>query len=74
MGGRIPSVSATALTGTFINGSLADTEKQKILAVLEKNAGNRSKAALELGISRRTLHRKLKEWGIVKGENDDLPQ
>lgn len=43
-------------------GSLAETEKRKIMAVLEKNGGNRTKAAIELGISRRTLHRKLKEW------------
>ena len=73
-GARIPSVTTTALTDTFVNGSLADAEKQKILAVLEKNGGNRSKAAIELGISRRTLHRRLNEWGITKGEADDLPQ
>lgn len=47
---------------TLINGSLADTERQKIMAVLEKNGGNRSHAAIELGISRRTLHRKLNEY------------
>ena len=52
--------------------SLAETEKRQILAVLEKAGGNRSKAALELGINRRTLHRKLKAWGIEPrrgGEN-----
>lgn len=43
-------------------GSLAETEKRQIMDVLRKNRGNRTKAALELGISRRTLHRKLKEW------------
>ena len=45
--------------------SLAEIEKRQILAVLEKNGGNRSKAALELGINRRTLHRKLKAWGAT---------
>ena len=45
------------------SGSLADAEKQKILAVLRKNKGNRTRAAVELGISRRTLHRKLKDYG-----------
>ncbi len=43
-------------------GSLADTERRKIMAVLEKNSGNRTRAADELGISRRTLHRKLREY------------
>ncbi len=52
-GGRAPLLLA---------GSLADTERRKILAVLEKNGGNRSRAAVELGISRRTLHRKLNEY------------
>jgi DNA-binding NtrC family response regulator len=43
-------------------GSLADTERRKIMAVLEKNDGNRTRAAVELGISRRTLHRKLRDY------------
>jgi len=43
-------------------GSLADTEREKILAVLRKQKGNRTRAAIELGISRRTLHRKLNEY------------
>lgn len=44
--------------------SLADTEKMKILSVLESCKGNKSKAADILGISRRTLHRKLNAWKI----------
>ncbi len=44
--------------------SLADTEKEQILAAIEACRGNKSKAALQLGISRRTLHRRLHEWGI----------
>ncbi len=42
--------------------SLAEMEKRKILGVLDAANGNKSKAALALGISRRTLHRKLNEW------------
>ena len=42
--------------------SLAEMEKRKILAALDAAGGNRSKAAIALGISRRTLHRKLNEW------------
>jgi transcriptional regulator of acetoin/glycerol metabolism len=48
----------------FDQGSLADVERNKILAVLAKNRGHRSLAADELGISRRTLYRKLKEYGV----------
>jgi len=44
--------------------SLAEREKEQILATLEKFKGNKSKAAEALGISRRTIHRKLGEWGI----------
>ncbi|MDD2600582.1 MAG: sigma-54 dependent transcriptional regulator [Kiritimatiellae bacterium] len=49
---------ALALT----SGSLADVEEQKIMAVLSNNKGNKTRAAQELGISRRTLHRKLREY------------
>ncbi|MBQ0031688.1 MAG: sigma-54-dependent Fis family transcriptional regulator [bacterium] len=45
--------------------SLASSEKDLILSVLAKCGNNKSKAADELGISRRTIHRKLKEWGIA---------
>ena len=44
--------------------SLAETEKETVLAALAACRNNKSKAALQLGISRRTLHRKLNEWGI----------
>jgi len=35
-----------------------------ILKTLKKNKGNRRNAAQELGISERTLYRKIKEYGI----------
>ena len=44
--------------------TLEETEKAKILSVLESSGGNKTKAAETLGISRRTLHRKLNEWGM----------
>ena len=44
--------------------SLASSEREQILAALERCGGNKSKAADELGISRRTIHRKLKEWAL----------
>ena len=62
--------SAGNALASLTEGSLADVERQKILAVLEKQGGNRTRAALELGISRRTLHRKLLEYNLEQGEAD----
>ncbi len=50
------------VNGLLAEGSLAEAERQKIMAVLSKQGGNRTRAALELGISRRTLHRKLQAY------------
>ncbi len=44
--------------------SLADKEKEMILKALEKYNGKRKLAAQELGISERTLYRKIKEFEI----------
>jgi len=41
-----------------------EMERRMIIQALEKTGGNRTKAAEKLGISRRTLHRKLNEYGI----------
>ena len=42
--------------------TLASFEHRHIRAVLELSAGNKSKAARRLGISRKTLERKLRRW------------
>ena len=42
---------------------LADVEKKHILKTLKINSGNKSAAARELGISRKTLERKVSLWG-----------
>lgn len=44
--------------------TLAELEKRKILSALEAASGNKTAAAATLGISRRTLHRKLNDWGL----------
>jgi len=44
--------------------SLQEVEKALILKTLEDTGGNRSRAAEILGINRRTLQNKLKEYGI----------
>ena len=54
----VPAASSAPAAG----GTLADSEKTQILAALAACGNNKSRAAERLGISRRTLHRKLKEW------------
>ncbi|MGE5348481.1 MAG: sigma-54 interaction domain-containing protein [Actinomycetota bacterium] len=44
--------------------SLTDREKELIIKALDKNNGKRKLAATELGISERTLYRKIKEYGL----------
>ena len=44
--------------------SLEEEERQAIEAALERNSGRRKVAAKELGISERTLYRKIKEYGL----------
>ena len=44
--------------------SLADKEKEMIIKSLEKHRGRRKNSAKELGISERTLYRKINEYGI----------
>jgi two-component system response regulator HydG len=44
--------------------SLKDVEKDMVVRTLEETGGNRTHAAKILGISRRTLQLKLKEYGI----------
>jgi DNA-binding NtrC family response regulator len=44
--------------------NLKDLSKQTILKALESCRGNRTEAAKQLGISRRTLHRRLNEFGL----------
>ena len=46
--------------------SLDAKEEELIRKALLKNNGRRKKAALELGISERTLYRKIKQYGIDK--------
>ncbi|ABC75997.1 sigma-54-dependent transcriptional regulator [Syntrophus aciditrophicus] len=45
------------------NSSLEVVEKETILKTLEEAGGNKSEAARRLGITRRTLHQKLKKYG-----------
>ena len=48
------------------NLNLNDLGRQMLEKALERNNGNRKKAAQELGISDRTLYRRLKQYGLEK--------
>jgi len=58
-GSQIPSAP-----GTASSLSLQETERRLILQALEVANGDRKLAAQQLGISPRTLHRKLNEYGL----------
>lgn len=51
-------------------GSIKEANRRMIMAAIETAGGNRSLAAKKLGISRRTLHRKLREFGVEKKAAD----
>ena len=46
--------------------NLTDLSRQMLEKALERNGGNRKRAAQELGISDRTLYRRLKQFGLEK--------
>jgi DNA-binding NtrC family response regulator len=64
----LPSEVSTAAATWWTPGdqrSLADVEKSYILAVVEAEGGNRTKAAARLEIAPATLYRKLGEYGVT---------
>lgn len=48
--------------------NLSDLGRQMVEKALDRNNGNRKKAAQELGISDRTLYRRIKQYGLDKKE------
>ena len=47
-----------------LGSSLADMEKEVIRSTLAREGGNKSRTAEILGIGRKTLHRKIEEYGL----------
>ena len=67
--GSLPADSLGKGTGAAVhNGglpldwTLAEVEKHHLLRVLDAANGNKSEAARRLGVSRKTMERKLKAW------------
>ena len=44
--------------------NITDVRRTLLQKALERNGGNRKKAAAELGISDRTLYRQIKQYGL----------
>lgn len=53
-----------------VGSTMADAEKEVILQTLSVQNGNKSRTAEILGIGRKTLHRKLDEYGLDGGIGD----
>src|ERR1035441_6097896 len=56
--------AATHASGAVPLGNLENMEEQMIIRALQQTGGHRAQAAEQLGISRRTLSRKLREYEI----------
>ncbi|WP_276530264.1 helix-turn-helix domain-containing protein, partial [Aeromonas salmonicida] len=50
--------------GYPLEWALAEVEKAHILQVVASHEGNKSAASRVLGVARKTLERKFKEWAI----------
>jgi two-component system response regulator HydG len=61
-GGELPGVAVPS------GMTLKEVEREVIVQILEETDGNRTQTARILGISRKTLQNKLKEYGIREGE------
>ena len=57
--------TATAMLSMKGDLPLEEVEKAAILSTLEAAGGNKSEAARRLGITRKTLHKKLKAYGVM---------
>lgn len=64
--------NATKPCGSFAGWSLEAVEKHHILLTLDQHNGNKSSTARELGVSRKTLDRKLTSWA-EKDSIDEIP-
>jgi DNA-binding NtrC family response regulator len=70
---QLPEGIASGSLARQEEGLLKTREREAIMLALKKSRGNRRKAADELGISRRTLQYRLKEYGLIDAdEGEDL--
>ena len=71
----VPSTQAAYTPPASRPRTMDEIQKEAILEALRRNNGNKQKASQELGISTRTIHRKLVDYGIQDAEEpNDTPQ
>ncbi len=69
--GTVPSVSVSPLVD---DGTLSAIEKARVVEVMQKQKGNKSRAAQVLGISRRSLYRLLEKYNLDGNTAGPEPQ
>jgi transcriptional regulator of acetoin/glycerol metabolism len=81
LGGRVERITAGGVllghavyvTGPQVTDTLAERERQAILAALTATGWRFTETARRLGISRTTLWRRLREWGIEPPASAGMP-
>lgn len=58
------NLSSPPVSVSSFNGTLEDMELRLIAQAIERNAGNMTAVATELGITRQTLYNKVKKYGL----------
>lgn len=53
-------------TADSLSSAIDDREREVIIKALKENGGNKTRTALALGISRRSLHRKIQKYDITE--------
>ncbi len=71
LSGEFAASASSRGSGAVPLGNLDNMEEQMIIRALERTGGHRAQAAEQLGISRRTLSRKLREYEIEVPSGDD---
>lgn len=61
---QVQKATPSAKTGTVLVGDMDEIQRRAILEALEKTGGNKTRAAALLGISRRNLIYKLRDYGM----------
>ncbi|HZS35767.1 MAG TPA: sigma-54 dependent transcriptional regulator, partial [Polyangia bacterium] len=66
--------STDVLAGALARGlTLSELEREYINRVLQAEGGNKTRAAQRLGLDRKTLYRKLEEYGRAPGDSELVP-
>ena len=68
---QLPEGIASGPLARQDEGLLKSREREAIMLALKKSGGNRRKASEELGISRRTLQYRLKEYGLIEEDEGE---